>query len=118
MWLFQWNLECGEDRRFPIFFILSAEYTACHRLAAAGAKSRKSASGDPRRTPNFFREGSAMKTRHWLALVLGLLAALTPAVEAAPPGEAPAEWTISGPFTHQNLAVFLIHGKEVIPGKK
>lgn len=26
--------------------------------------------------------------------------------------------TVSGPFTHQNLAVYLLHGKETIPGKK
>jgi hypothetical protein len=25
---------------------------------------------------------------------------------------------VSGPFTHQNLAVYLLHGKELLPGKK
>jgi hypothetical protein len=45
---------------------------------------------------------------------LALIALLSPSLLA----EAPAEWTISRPVTHQNLAVYFILGKDVMPGKK
>jgi hypothetical protein len=59
-----------------------------------------------------------MKTSHWTAFVVSLAAIPgwfgLPESPAAPvPG-----WTLSGPFIHQNLAVYLIHGKDVHPGKK
>jgi hypothetical protein len=59
-----------------------------------------------------------MKTSHWTALVVSLTA--IPgwfALSASPAAPAPG-WTISGPFIHQNLAVYLIHGKDIHPGKK
>lgn len=59
-----------------------------------------------------------MKTGQHVALVLGLLGLLARSAVAKPPEDSPARWTISGPFTHKNLAVYLIHGKDVLPGKK
>jgi hypothetical protein len=50
-----------------------------------------------------------------LALVLGLTVVVTPSVVSAP---LPPEWKVSEPHTFQNLAVFLIHGRDVHPGKK
>lgn len=58
-----------------------------------------------------------MKTGHWVAVVLSLAAVRVPSAGAEPPEKLSAEWTISGPSTYQNLAVYLIHGKEVLPGK-
>jgi hypothetical protein len=55
---------------------------------------------------------------------LGLLAWAAGAVlaeappPAAPKAEAPAVRRVSGPFTHANLTVFLLHGPDVIPGRK
>src|SRR5438094_446282 len=34
-----------------------------------------------------------------------------------PKAAAPAVRTVSGPFTHANLTVFLLHGSDVLPGK-
>ncbi len=59
-----------------------------------------------------------MKTGHWVAVVLGLAVVLASPASAGPPEPSSPGWTVSGPFTHQNLAVYLIHGKDVIPGKK
>ncbi|HEY7153968.1 MAG TPA: hypothetical protein VH575_08395, partial [Gemmataceae bacterium] len=59
-----------------------------------------------------------MKTSHWTALVVSLTAISgwsAPSESSAAP--APG-WTLSGPFIHQNLAVYLIHGKDTNPGKK
>jgi hypothetical protein len=39
----------------------------------------------------------------------------------AEPAKGPAatpEITLSGPYTHENLTIFLIHGKDALPGKK
>ena len=55
-----------------------------------------------------------MKTGRRVALVLGLAAVLAPSAAA----DAPADWTISRPVTYQNLAIYLIRGKDVLPGKK
>lgn len=58
-----------------------------------------------------------MKSAQGMALAVSLAAIagwFTPLHAAA---HAP-EWTLSGPFVHQNLAVYLIHGKDVYPGKK
>lgn len=58
-----------------------------------------------------------MRTYRWLTLLT--LTALTVPVAGAEPGDdSPAGWTISGPFTYRNLAVYLISGKEVIAGRK
>ena len=59
-----------------------------------------------------------MKTGHWTALVMSFTAiagslSLSQSAAAPAPG-----WTLSGPFVHQNLAVYLIHGKDIHPGKK
>jgi len=59
-----------------------------------------------------------MKTGHWAAVVLGLVAVLAAPAAAGPPETSPASWTVSPPFTHQNLAVYLIRGKDVLAGKK
>ena len=59
-----------------------------------------------------------MKSGLCVALVLGLVAMVARPAGAEPPGAAPADWSVSEPFTHQNLAVYLIHGKDVLPGKK
>jgi ARG/rhodanese/phosphatase superfamily protein len=67
---------------------------------------------------NPLQEGRAMKTGHWLVLVLGLAAILAPSAAAAPPSDTPAGWTVSRPFTYKNLAVYLIRGKDVLPDKK
>ena len=51
-------------------------------------------------------------------LAVALIATPTIAGEQQEPGaKKPAEFTISGPITCLNLAVYLIHGDEVIPGK-
>jgi hypothetical protein len=59
-----------------------------------------------------------MKTGHWTAFVASVAAIIGvlsgPESSAAP---APA-WTLSGPFIHQNLAIYLIHGKDLHPGTK
>src|SRR5437868_5974041 len=34
-----------------------------------------------------------------------------------PPTAAPTVTKVSGPFTHDNLAVFLLHGPDVLPGR-
>src|SRR5262245_50308170 len=57
-----------------------------------------------------------MKPAHSVALFLAAL--LISSARAEPPGAPGADWTVSEPFTHQNLAVYLIRGKDVIPGKK
>jgi hypothetical protein len=69
-------------------------------------------------TPAQFREGRAMKTGHWTVVVLGLALVVATASAAGPPDRSPADWTITGPFTHRNLAVYLIRGKEVLAAKK
>jgi hypothetical protein len=59
-----------------------------------------------------------MKTGHWAALVVCASAIAgwfaLPESSAAP---AP-QWALSGPFIYQNLAVYLIHGKDSHPSKK
>lgn len=40
-----------------------------------------------------------------------------PAPTPVPKAEAPTVQTISGPVTHANLSIFLLHGKDVMPGK-
>jgi hypothetical protein len=51
----------------------------------------------------------------WLAL--SALALAEGDKEAAKPKEDSAAYTISGPFTHDNLTVFLLHGKDTLSGK-
>jgi hypothetical protein len=58
-----------------------------------------------------------MKTRIWIALVLGLAGVLG-TVSAHAPGPQDTVWKVSEPCTFRNLAVFLIHGQNVHPGKK
>lgn len=55
-----------------------------------------------------------MKTTCWVALGVGLAAALAASAAAQ---SAVASPTVSGPFKHRNLAVYLIHGKDAVPGK-
>jgi hypothetical protein len=59
-----------------------------------------------------------MKSSRSITLVLGLTAVIAPLAVAGPPEASPPGWTVSGPFTHQNLAIYLIHGKAVLPGAK
>ena len=33
------------------------------------------------------------------------------------PKAAPANYRLSGPYTHKNLSIFLVHGKDLLPGK-
>jgi hypothetical protein len=58
----------------------------------------------------------------WLGLGLSLFAwtALAPAGEKkeAGPKADPAAYTISGPYTHDNLTIFLLHGKDTYTGKQ
>jgi hypothetical protein len=49
-----------------------------------------------------------------MTLSLALIALAADAARA----ESPEDWALSGPFTHQNMAVYLIHGKDHLPGKK
>jgi hypothetical protein len=75
-----------------------------------------------------FSGGSNMNRRCFLALTALLslsLANLAPAAEPAKPAApAPAaqakapDFTFSGPYTHENLTIFLVHGKDSLPGKK
>jgi hypothetical protein len=65
-----------------------------------------------------------MKAYLWLAAA-GLMAVTSarfvvadePAKAAAPAAKAD-DFTFSGPFTHENLSIFLIHGKDAMAGKK
>jgi len=59
-----------------------------------------------------------MRLRHCTAYALGLLAAMAFGASAQAPAKPGSEYTISGPFTHQNLAIYLLHGKDTISGKK
>jgi hypothetical protein len=52
-----------------------------------------------------------------LACVVGLSWA-EPAPPVPPKAQAPAIKSLSGPFTHGNLTVFLLHGSDVLQGKK
>ncbi len=56
-------------------------------------------------------------TRTHLACVLGLLVTAGQALGAAPPASGP-DYRLSGPFSHDNLAVFFLHGPDPIQGKK
>jgi hypothetical protein len=59
-------------------------------------------------------------TRLHLACVLGLTVTAGLALGAASPppaGKAPA-YRISGPFTHENLTIFLLHGEDQVKGTK
>ncbi len=58
-----------------------------------------------------------MRSARWVTL-LGLAVIGIPSPGEEPPDTAPAGWTISAPFTHQNMAVYLISGKETSTGKK
>jgi hypothetical protein len=55
-----------------------------------------------------------MTRNHHITAALGLLGFLASAAAAQAPV---ADWKISEPYTHQNIAVFLIHGPDVHPGK-
>lgn len=60
--------------------------------------------------------------RLWLGAALALLAgtalALADGQTAAKPKDAPAgAYTISGPYTHDNLTIFLLHGKDTFTAK-
>jgi hypothetical protein len=65
-----------------------------------------------------------MVSRKVLVLTTGLLVLAVVALPAAraqkgapPAPPAAAEYTFSGPFTHANLTLFLVHGKDTLPGK-
>jgi hypothetical protein len=54
------------------------------------------------------------------ALLALTLATVTTAADPAP-AQAPAkadDYTFSGPYTYQNLTIFLVHGKDTLPTKK
>ena len=56
-----------------------------------------------------------------VALSATLLVARSSRSETAAPQDPPAtsnsNYRLSGPYTHKNLTIFLIHGKELMPGK-
>jgi hypothetical protein len=62
-----------------------------------------------------------MFTNRWMALA-GLLAltltTLAPAAEPAAQAPKAEDYTFSGPYTYQNLTIFLVHGKDTLPAKK
>ncbi len=61
----------------------------------------------------------------WATLVVALLAVCLPLVPSAAtqthrapaPNQTEGAYRVTGPYTYQNLAVFLIHGPERMPGK-
>lgn len=54
-----------------------------------------------------------------ISILSVLVLAGAPAAPAATPQPQPKEeLTLSGPYAHDNLQVFLVHGKERLPGKK
>lgn len=62
-----------------------------------------------------------MKQNLWLAAASLLALTLATLTTAAEPAAAPAkadEYTFSGPYTYQNLTIFLVHGKDTLPVKK
>lgn len=58
-----------------------------------------------------------MKTGHGTAL-LGSLMAISAWLTPTPAAEPTLGETLSGPFIHQNLTIYLIHGKDIYLGKK
>jgi hypothetical protein len=50
-------------------------------------------------------------------MMAGNVAWADPAPAAAPKAQGPSVKSVSGPFTHGNLTVFLLHGGDVLPGK-
>lgn len=57
-----------------------------------------------------------MKPHCWLAALTSL--ALTVSTAAAQPAAPAEELTFSGPYTYQNLTIFLVHGKDQLQGRK
>jgi hypothetical protein len=51
-----------------------------------------------------------------IPLAMVATARLLPAQQVQKPES--ADYKISGPYTHENLTVFLVHGKDTLPGKK
>lgn len=51
------------------------------------------------------------------SLLLWTVANLWAEPPPVPKAEAPTVQTVSGPLTHANLTIFLLHGKDVMPGK-
>ena len=52
-----------------------------------------------------------------LLMLAGGVAWADPAPAAPPKAQGPTVKSVSGPFTHGNLTVFLLHGGDVLPGK-
>src|SRR6266851_2883185 len=52
----------------------------------------------------------------WLALSALAVAQKVPA-DAKPKDDPAAAYGISGPFTHDNLTIFLLHGRDTLSGK-
>src|SRR5215213_3255925 len=50
-----------------------------------------------------------------LPLAMFVIAKMLPAQKSEPPQS--DGYRISGPYTHENLSVFLVHGKDTLPGK-
>ena len=53
-----------------------------------------------------------MKPKHLITITLCLLAGFVINAGAQSPQNAAPGYTLSGPYTHGNLTVFLVHGKE------
>jgi hypothetical protein len=49
--------------------------------------------------------------------LLGCVAGLSAAEPAPPKAQVPDVKSVSGPFTHGNLTIYLLHGPDVMPGK-
>ena len=52
-----------------------------------------------------------------VALAVTLLVARSTRSQKAQPQPAKSSYRLSGPYTHKNLTIFLVHGKELMPGK-
>src|SRR6516165_9190851 len=62
-----------------------------------------------------------MRANLWMAIAALLaltLATITTAADPAPAAVKADDYTFSGPYTYQNLTIFLVHGKDTLPTKK
>src|SRR5262249_42020865 len=117
---------------FEIRADVSSHYLCCH-LPLLQTRYNESLSprveseddhGDRLQSPGhpsgfLSRGGRIMKKNCWMALA-GLAALTLASLATLAQAQAPKAdgYTFSGPYTYQNLTIFLVHGKDTLPAKK